>query len=178
MGEVTVAVSPLRHVFRHAALTGVDVDQHHLRPSNIPISNTALSVEPLPGGPGIWDVSVPFDAHLAILNLASGWIANDVGGKRGGRWMVTRVQYLEATGLSMGGPTAWQSGSYPGIFSKVASSLDLSHRIYTTAGQFVALTDAYLAATGSTTRVLRMTFTNYGAAYHTLTAYGSIVVKG
>jgi len=173
-----LAQSPIRHVFKHSAATNILPEQHHLRPSIIPISNVVQQIEPLPGGPGVWDVAVPFDANIATIDLVSGWQANDVGGQRGGHWTATRTAWLEATGISFGGPTNWRNGSYVGVFSKVANALDISHRIWTTSGQYVALTDAYLYQTGPSTRVCRMVFTNYGGSYYTLTAYGQIGIIG
>lgn len=175
---MTTTRDPLLHVLKHAAATNVLPDQHHLRPSSISIANTTQSIEPLPGGPGVWDVAVPFDAKVARLTLRADWQTNDEGGEGGGHWIVTRTAYLEATGLNQSGPATWQSGSYFGFFAHPAASLDLSHKIYTPSGPYIALTDAYLAQTGASTRVLRMTFTNYGAAYYTLHAVGEVQILG
>lgn len=176
--KVTTTRDPLLHAFKHSVATNITIDQHHLRPSNISISNTTQAIEPLPGGPGEWDVPVPFDAKVARLTLRADWQTNDQGGEGGGHWVVTRTAYLDATGFDYAGPVGWQSGAYISCFAKPAASLDLSHRIYTASGPYVALTDAYLAQTGATTRVLRMSFTNYGAAYYTLHAVGEVEILG
>ena len=166
------------HVSKHAAATNVSEDQHHLRPSNISISNTTQSIEPAPGGPGIWDVSVPFDANVAVLTLRANWPTNDQGGHGGGTWRVTRTAYLEASGFSHWGPSSWQNGGYFGFFCKPANSIDLSHKVFTASGAYVALRDAYLAQTGPSTRVLRMSWFNYGSSYYTLYAVGEVEILG
>jgi hypothetical protein len=173
-----LAKSPLRHIFKHSAATNVQPDQHHLCPSTIPIQNTTQSVSPLPGGPGIWDVAVPLNTKYVSLELVSGLQSNDAGGKRGGRWIATRTAWLEATGMSFGGPTNWRSGSYVGAFTKITGGTDVSHRIWTTSGSYIALSDVYLPLTSPTTRVLRMVFTNYGSSNYILTVYGEIEVLG
>lgn len=175
---MSVSVSPIRHVFKHAALTNVQSDQHHLPPEGIPIQNTTQSVPPLPGGPGYWQISVPFDTNYAGVSLVSGWQSNDVGGKRGGRWLVTRNQWQDATGMSWGGSTAWRNSCYVGMFSRVAGSLEVSHRIWTLSGLYISLTDAVITQTGPSSRVLQLEFTNYGASSYTLTVYGEIMVMG
>ena len=127
----------------------------------------------------MWDVAVPYDATFVQVDLISGWQSNDYGGNRGASYLVNRTAWLDATGMSLGGPTNWRTGSYVGFFSKVASNLEISHRIWTTSGQYVSLIDLYLATTGPTTRVLRMVFQNYGAAYYPLNIPGgSIGVLG
>jgi len=176
--EMTKTIDPLVHVLKHASATGVSIDQHHIRPSSISISNTSQSIPPLPGGPGEWDVSVPFDAKVAMLILRSNWQTNDFGGKGGGHWIATRTAYLDASGFSHGGPTFWQSGGYFGFNTKPGTSLELSARIFTSSGAYISLTDAYLAQTGPSSRVLRMSFTNYGASYYTLYAVGEVQILG
>lgn len=175
---MTTTRDPLLHVLKHVAATDIGPDQHHIRPSNISISNTTQSITPLPGGPDDWDVAVPFDAMVARLVLRADWQTNDQGGEAGGHWIVTRTAYLDATGFSQGGPSGWQSGGYFGCFAKPAASLDLSHKVYTPSGPYIALTDAYLAQTGPSTRVLRMSWTNYGATYYTLHAVGEVQILG
>jgi len=171
---MTRAKDHLVHVLKHSAATGIGIDDHHRRPSNLSIANTSLAIEPLPGGPTQWDVAVPFDTKVAILALRSAWQTSDVGGAGGGCWIVTRTAYLDASGYTHGGPSSWQSGGYFGFNAKPGTSLDLSARIFTSSGQYVALTDAYLAQTGPSARVLRMSFTNYGSSYYTLHAVGEV----
>jgi hypothetical protein len=174
---VTTTRDPLLHVLKHVAATNVLPDQHHLRPLNISIANTTQAITPLPGGPTDVDFSVPFDAKVARLILRSSWQTNDVGGKAGGHWIVTRTAYLDAAGMCIGGPSAWQSGGYFGAFSKPATSIDLSPRVFDSGGN-VALRDAYLAQTGASTRVLRTSWVNYGASYYTIYAVGEIHILG
>jgi len=168
---------PLDHPLAHAALTNVTIDQHHIRPSNISVVNTTQSIAPLPGGPDDWDIAIPFDTQVVRLSLRSAWQTDDVGGMGGVHVIAGRTAYLQASSFSQGGPSNWRSGGYFGVFAKPASSLDLSHRIFDSSGK-IALTDVYIAQTGPSTRVLRTSWTNYGASYLTLSAYGEVHIMG
>ena len=174
---MTRTSNPLKHPTQHAALTNVTSEQHHMLPENIPVSNTTQSIPPLPGGPGQWDIPIPFETTMAKLALRSPWQTDDKGGKGGVHALVSDVAYLEATSFSQGGPSSWQSGGYFGVFAKPAASLDLSQRIFDSTGK-IALTDAYITTTGPSTKVLRTTWTNYGASYLTLSAIGEVHVEG
>ena len=150
----------LAHPTVHAALTNVTSDQHHIRPSSIEIANTTLSVSPLPGGPGVWDIAMPFDAQVVSFSLRSNKTVEMAGAKAGVTGIATRSP-IEATTASLGGHGSLGSTSYNAIYSKVGSALNLSHKVFSAAGDYIALTNAYLTLTGPSTRVLRTEWTNY-----------------
>jgi hypothetical protein len=166
------------HPGEHAALTGVGVDQHHGRPSNAEVSNTTLTVDPLPGGPGVWDIPVPLDARVVKFSLRSGHTCSEGGGKAGVHGVATRSQ-LEATTFSLGGHGTIATSAYNACYSKRASAMNLSHKVFSAADtESLALTEAYLTLTGPTTRVLRLVWTNYGTTVDTLNCWGEVQVVG
>jgi hypothetical protein len=168
----------LRHPTTHAALTDVTPDQHHDRPANTEVSNTSLAIAPLPGGPGVWDIAVPVDARVVMFSLRSNrTITPEGGGKAGVLGIATRSQ-SEASTASLGGHSIFTEASYNAIFTKVAGAMVLSHKVFSSTGIDVALTDAYLVLTAPDTRVLRTTWTNYGAAVATLNCWGEVQVIG
>lgn len=162
---------PLIHPLAHAALTDVTVDQHHKRPVSISDSNTVLTCRPLPGGPAIWDIPVDYDAAVAIVSLRSLWRTGMGGANAGVQLVCGRNAFFEATACSMSGPTLWTNAAYGAFYSKGGGSLTLSHKMFTTAGMFVALSEIQLQSTGPSTRVLRLEFTNYGSSDYTLSCW-------
>jgi hypothetical protein len=166
------------HPNEHAALTDVGVDQHHDRPSNIEVSNTSLTVDPLPGGPGVWDIPVPLDARVVKFSLRSNHACSEGGGMAGVHGVATRSQ-LEATTFSLGGHATITTTAYNASYSKKASAANLSHKVFSAAAtESLALTEAYLTLTGPMTRVLRLVWTNYGVVVDTLNCWGEIQVIG
>jgi len=168
---------PRQHPAVHAALTGVLPEQHHIRPSNVETSNTSLVVPPLPGGPGVWDISVPYDALVVAFYFRSALTVDDGGGKAGVSGIATRSQ-LQTTALSHGGDSTTAMTARNAWYSKVAAALNLSHKVFSSVGDAIALTDAWLYATGPSTRVLRTYWTNYGVALKTLNCWAEIAVLG
>lgn len=167
----------VHHPLDHAGLTNVTADQHHDQPENIEASNTSLQVYPLPGGPDEWDISVPYEANVVLFSLRSNHTCGEGSSKSGVIGIATRSQF-EASTVSLGGHGTISSGAYNASYSKKASALNLSHKIFSSAGDDIALTDAYLYATGPSTRVLRLVFTNYGASLLTLNCWAEIQVIG
>jgi len=162
----------------HSALENVGIDQHHIRPSNIEVSNTSLSVSPLPGGPGVWDIAVPFDAVAVMFNLRSLHSTDQGGGKAGVTGVAGRSS-LDAATVSLGGHGTLASTSYNAAYSKAGGALYLSHKVFDASGNLVlALRDAYLTLTGPSTRVLRTEWTNFGSGYETLNCWGEFMVFG
>lgn len=168
---------PLIHPTEHAALTNVGVDDHHDRPENIEVSNTTLVVPPLPGDPGEWDISVPLDAQVVKFSFRSNRTIAEGSAKAGVHGVATRSS-LEATTFSLGGPTSAAITAYNACYSKKAAALNLSHKIFSAAGDYIALTDAYLTLVDASTRVLRTRWTNYGASNYTLNCWGEVQVIG
>lgn len=155
----------------HLGLANVTPNQHHFQPQVVSANNTTLSVPPLPGGPAIWDVVVPFDAQAVIFSLRSPWVTEAAGGNAGVTGVATRSS-LDTTTASLGGDGTLSSTSYNAIYTKAAGALNLSHKVFNAgAGNTVALTEASLVQTGPSTRVFRTQWTNYGASLETLSAY-------
>jgi hypothetical protein len=165
----------LEHPTMHSALTNVLSGDHHRAPYRIAISNTTLVVPPLPGGPSNWDVSVPEDVVGAIVSLRSARTVEMAGGNAGVVVIVTRSS-IEASSFSLGGNATLASAAYNAIYTKAASALNLSHKVFSSGGADISLTEAYLTLTGPSTRVLRLTWTNYSAGNRTLDARGEVVL--
>lgn len=168
-------VDPRGHPLDHSALTNVLPGQHHKKPTIQAVANTTLSVSPLPGGPGQWDIAMDFDAVAVEFSFTSNNVIAEGGAKAGLYGVATRNQ-LHTSCISLGGFTTASITAYAAIYSKVASALNLSHKIWTTSGQYISLTNAYLAQTGPSTRVFRTEWTNYGASYYTLWCKGYVQV--
>lgn len=169
--------SHIAHLLDHSGLANVTAEQHHIKPSNIEISNTALVVPPLPGGPSDWDISVPYDALVVLFQLRSNHTIELSNAKAGVVGIATRSS-LQASTFSVGGHGTITSTAYAAFYSKVASALNLSHKVFDSAGADIALTEAYLTATGPSTRVLRLTWTNYSAGNRTLNVWGELGILG
>jgi len=170
---------PLLHALAHAAYSGVTVDQHHLKPVSVQASNTSLVVPPLPGGPSFWDISVPFAAQAVVFHFASVRYLTDGNGKAGVTGIANTQQFLAAAAVSIGGKATFMGyGSYSAVYTKASGALQLSDKTFDSTGDFIALTDAWLVATGPSTKVLRTQWTNYGSGNKTLNAYGEVGVLG
>jgi hypothetical protein len=167
----------LRHAIDHSVYSNIGVDDHHIKPSNIEVANTTLSVSPLPGGPNAWDISVPFDTKAVLFQFRSNRTIELAGAKAGLVGIATRSS-LQATTASIGGDVLITTTAYAAIYSKVASALNLSHKVFSSAGDSISLTDAYLTLTGPSTRVLRLYWTNYSASFKTLNCWGELGLLG
>lgn len=165
----------LRHPTIHTALSNVSADQHHEAPSNLEVSNTSLSVAPLPFGPGQWDVSVPEDTQAIVFSLRSNKSIELANGKSGVVGVATRSS-LEAATAGLGGHGVITTTAYAHTYAKAAAALYLSAKIFSSTGVEIALTDAYLTLTGPSTRVFRTTWTNWAAGYRTLNVWGELLV--
>lgn len=161
----------------HGALINVGIDDHHDQPENIEASNTTLSVEPLPGGPGVWDIPVPYEASVVLFSFRAARIIGQANARCGVTGIATRSR-THASSMSLGGPVSWPNPSQQAFYAKPGNALNLSHKVFSSGGQWISLSDAWLEATGPSTRVLRTEWTNYGYAYYTLSAYGEIAVLG
>lgn len=168
---------PLESPTLHAALTAIGAEDHHLRPDVVEAVNTSLSVAPLPFGPGQWDIAVPLDALVVLFSIRSAHLTEQAGGMAGVTGIATRSS-LEASTASLGGHGVLASGAYNAIYAKASAALNLSHKVFSSAGADISLSDAYLTLTGPTTRVLRLLWTNYSAGYRTLNAWAEIGVLG
>jgi len=168
----------VEHPSLHAALTGIGVDDHHIRPSNIETNNTSLVVPPLPAGPGVWDIAVPLDALVVVFSMRSILTTAEGGGKGGLNGIATRSS-IEATTLSTSTTLiGWATGTYAAVYSKPAGALNLSHKMFSSLGDDISLTDAYLTLLTPFSRVLRLQFTNYAAANRTLNCWIEAQVFG
>lgn len=168
---------PLNHPLEHSVLTNVLEDQHHDRPENIEVANTTLQVYPLPSGPYVWDIAVPLNARVAKFSFRSNRSIAEGGGKAGVHGIATR-SILETTTFSLGGNTSLTITAYNACYSKKASAMNLSHKVFSSGGNYICLTDAYLTLISGTERVLRTTWTNYGAAIYTLNCWGEVQIVG
>jgi len=165
----------LRHPTLHSAITNVLPDQHHVAPSNLEVSNTTLSVAPLPGGPGQWDVSVPLSTRAVIFSLRSN-LTLELANAKSGVVGVSTWSSLEAATAGLGGHGVITTTAYAHTYAKAAASLYLSAKVFSSTGADIALTDAYLTLTGPTTRVWRTTWTNFAASYQTLNVWGELLL--
>lgn len=165
----------LRHPTLHSALSNVLADQHHNAPINIEAGNTTLSVAPLPGGPGTWDIAIPYDTIAVVFSIRSNRTIELANGKSGVTGIATRSS-LDAATAGLGGHALITTTAYAHTYTKASAALYLSAKIFDSTGADIALTDAYLAATGPSTRVFRTTWTNFGASYKTLNAWAELLV--
>lgn len=168
---------PLGQPTLHAALTAVGADDHHLRPDVVTASNTTQSIDPLPGGPGVWDIPVDLDAVVVLFSLRSPHVTEQAGGMAGVTGIATRSS-LDAASASLGGSGTLSSTSYNAIYTKASGALNLSHKVFASTGADISLTEAHLVLTSATTRVLRLVWTNYSFGKRTLNARAEIGVLG
>ena len=161
----------------HAALINVGVDDHHDQPEAIEAINTTLSVSPLPGGPGVWDIPMPYEASVVLFSFRSAKTIGTGSAKAGVTGIATRSS-TQASAVSLGGWVTWPQTSLTAFYTKPSSALNLSHKIFTASGNFISLSDIALVATGPATRVLRTYWTNYGSSFYTLSAHGEVTVIG
>lgn len=164
----------LRHA-EHAGLDNVGIDTHHDQPENIEVANTTLVVNPLPADPKNWDITLPDEATVVMFSFRSNHIVA-MGGARAGVIGVASTNQLRTTAMTIGGHGTLTLTAYSMVYSKVASALNLSDKIFSSAGDNISLTDAYII-TGSPT-VLRTSWTNYSAGNLTLNVWGEIGVIG
>jgi hypothetical protein len=168
-------VSPILVPENHAGLTNVTPGQHHLPPGSIEISNTTLNVPPLPGGPSDWDVQVDDDALAVLFHLRSNENTQPGFGAKAGVIGIATIKYLEASVVSFGHKGA--VSTYAAIYAQAAYALNLSHKIFGSVAESVALSDAKLVDSGGH-RYFRTTWTNYSAGYSTLQCWGEVGVIG
>lgn len=166
---------PVRHPTTHAALTNVTSDQHHEQPSNIEVSNTSQLVDPLPGGPGYWDIAVPFSASVVNFSFRSNKTVEKDSAKAGCTGVANR-SVVQAASFSHDGVIS--NPAEGAFYAKTSGALNLSHKVFSSLGTDVALSNIWLEQTGPSTRVLRTEWTNYGAVQHTLNVWGQIQVVG
>jgi len=158
----------------HDGAANVGVDDHHIRPSNIEDSNTTLSVAPLPGGPGTWDIAIPFDA-VAVKATLRGPITTQPGGPgKVGVILICSRDFLEGSTVAFGSPTG--SSNYGALYSQAGGALYLSDKFFSNTYGEIALSNARIVQTGPSTRVLRLEFTNFAAGYRTLQCWAEIGV--
>ena len=162
----------------HDALNGVGIDDHHDQPEVIEAVNTSLSVEPLPGGPSTWDIPMPLNAEVVLFSFRAAKITGPGSNGRAGCTGIATRSSIEASSVSFANWATHPIHQLQAFYSKPAAALNLSHKVFTSSGNYVALTEAYLTLTGPSTRVLRTLWTNYGFSYYTLNAWGEIAVIG
>lgn len=168
------------HAIAHDAYSNVGVDDHHIQPTNVEVSNTTLVVAPLPGGPGQWDIPVDFNAQAVMFTFRSNRTVELASAKAGVIGIANRNSLHTATFSAGGDVTVGAIGqtAYGAIYAKAGATLYLSHKIFSSGGSDIALTDCYLVATGPSTRVLRTTWTNFSAGNRTLNCWGQVGVLG
>jgi hypothetical protein len=176
-GDKMRLLSPLGHPLDHSALTNVLPDQHHDRPINIEVSNTTLNIYPLPGGPGQWDIAMPLNARIVKFSFQSNKVIAEGSGKAGVHGIATRSQF-ETTTFSLGGHGTTTTTAYNACYSKKASTMNLSHKVFASVGYYISLTEAYLTLISASERVFRTVWTNYGASIYTLHCIGQVQVIG
>lgn len=168
-------LDPLMHVPAHAGMTNVGIDDHHDQPENIEVSNTTLVVAPLPGGPGVWEITLPDEARVVMFTFRSIWNTWQAGAKAGVVG-IAMDSSLRTTTMVLGGHGTQVTSSYNMVYSKVAAALNLSDKIFSAAGDNISLTECYIKTSPSV--VLRTEWTNYSAGNLTLNVWGEIGVIG
>jgi hypothetical protein len=118
---------------------------------------------------------MPYDAQAVMFSLQGGTPIAE-GNARPGVIGVASRDSDGASTVSVGGPTSTAITAYCAAYSRPGGAANLSHKIFTTSGWYVSLTNAYLVAIGPSTRVLRLEFTNYGGSNYTLWCKGEIQV--
>jgi len=164
----------LQHAIDHDLYSDIGVDDHHDRPSAFHVSNTTLNVPPLPGGPAVWDISVPTNAKVVQFLFQGPKVVAPQSGKAGAGAIAYDAGY-RATGQGIGAWTSMATTNYTSIWSLMVSSF-IGYKVFTASGEYVGLSNAYLLTSGG--RWLRTEWTNIGASNYTLTAKGIVAVLG
>jgi len=166
----------LMRALDHGVYVNVGTHDHHDQPENIEVSNTTLSVQPLPGGPGVWEIDIPDEATLVMFSFRSNHtVAN--GGAKAGVIGVANDNSLHTTAMGLGGHGTLGTSAYNHVYAKPAAALNLSDKIFSAGGDLISLTEAYITGTVPN-RKLRTEWTNYGASTLTLNCWGQIAVIG
>jgi hypothetical protein len=63
-------------------------------------------------------------------------------------------------------------------YSKKAATMNLSDKMFSSVGDSICLTDAYLTLISASERVLRTTWTNYSGSIQTLNCWGEVQIVG
>lgn len=167
----------VQHALDHAAYAGIGIDDHHDQPEHIPAENTTLVVPPLPGGPGVWDIAVPLNAAVVLFSFKSMHDLEMLNARSGVTGIATRSS-IQASAVSIGGAGTMTTQSEVAFYTKPSAALNLSHKVFSSLGSDISLSDAFLFLTSPTTRVLRTYWTNYSASNQTLSARGHVAVIG
>lgn len=165
----------LKHPLAHSALTNILTDQHHLNPQNIEVSNTTQQIEPLPGGPGVWDISAPFDTNVLMFDFRTNKPLM-LGGAYAGLTGIATSTSIDAVCFSHSGVFA--GNSYNAIYAKRGGAVNLSHKMFSSTGIEICLTEAHLYLVDASTKVFRTVWTNYGSGYSTLNVWGQVHIIG
>jgi hypothetical protein len=160
----------------HEDYINVGDDDHHDAPEHLETSNTSLSVPGLLVGPVNWDISVPDWVTVAAITLRSN-NTTGLGGGKGGALVIATSNQFAATGMTLGGHGSIGTTSYNMIYSKAASAINLTDKMFSSAGLDVALSQAYLTG-GAGSRVLRLEWTNYNLGAQTLNVYVEVSLIG
>jgi len=167
----------LAHNLAHGNYINVGLDNHHDQPENIEVLNTTLSVSPLPGGPGVWDIAIPFNASILMFSFRGPKVVETSQARAGVTGIATRSS-IQTSAASIGGWTSITTANKVAFYSKPGGALNLSHKVFTIAGNYISLSDAWIHQTGPSTRVFRTQWTNYGFSYHTIDVRGEVAVIG
>ncbi len=165
------------HPGGHAGLVNVNANDHHEQPTFVEFSDTTTVIAPMPFGPGTIDIILPWAADVVLFDLRSVRTVGEGSLKAGVTGITGRSQYFDATCASIGGRGTTAATAYGAIYSKAASALNLSHKVFSSSGADVSLTDAWITTSGPNT-VLRLEFTNYSAGNRTLNVWGTVEVLG
>jgi hypothetical protein len=99
-----------------------------------------------------------------------------LGGGKGGVTGIACEYSTKASVASFSG--AFPASQYNAIYAKPAASANLSHKQFSAAGDYIALSDIHLYAISGTEKVLRTVWTNYGSSVYTLNVWGEVHVIG
>lgn len=168
-------IDDLMHLPDHNSLENMGIDSHHDQPENIEIFNTTLQVYPLPGGPGVWDINLTDEAEVVMFTFRSNHDTWQAGAKAGVIGVASENQ-LRTTTMTWGGHGTKITTSYNMVYSKAAAALNLSDKIFSTAGDLISLTECYIRA--GSPKQLRTEWTNYGSTILTLNVWGQIAIIG
>lgn len=166
---------PLMLIPDHDSLINVGIDDHHDQPETIEISNTSQTIFPLPGDPGIWLIDLTNKATMVMYTFRSNhnvWLAGAKAGVIG----IATTNRFRSTAMTWGGHGTGASTAYNMVYSKAASALNLSDKIFASTGADIALLECYIIP-GTPAR-LHTEWINYSAGLRTLNVWGQIAIIG
>lgn len=166
----------LEMAIEHDVYINIGDDDHHEAPQHLEAINTSLSVPSFFVGPVNWDISVPDWVTVCAVTLRSNRTVQNGLAKAGALVIASATQFA-ATGMTLAGAGSITSTAYNMVYSKAASAINLTDKIFSSTGNDIALSQAYLTG-GAGSRVLRLEWTNYNFTAQTLNVWAEVSLIG